>query len=136
MALLRNIPSLIVLLMVSMIAASQPESLTQTAQPLRSFADRQDKFNGNYNEAMDNLNGGSSKRYRPYDPSDSDSYYRSPISSNRARQPNNPSRLQQYEESVDYDVGVNRNGDPAYYSNDPVNPSGYVQSAALTPASK
>lgn len=118
------------LFMVSMIMADQPESLTQTAQPLRSFADRQDKFNGNYNEAMDNLNGGSSKRYRA-DPSDS--YYRSPVSSNRARLPS-PSRHQQYEESVDYDSGVNRNGDSAYYNNEP-SPSSYIQSA-LSPASK
>ena len=120
-----------------MIAANQPEFLSQSPQPYRSFTDRQDKFNGNYNEAMDNLNGGNSKRFRSGSSpsvmgSNSENYssYRSQLGGNNARQ--QPSTSRQYEvPSVDYDQSVNRNGDSAsYYSEQ--SPSSFIQ----TPASK
>ena len=126
------------LLTVSMIAANQPEFLSQSPQPYRSFTDRQDKFNGNYNEAMDNLNGGNSKRLRGSSPSvigaNSESYsnYRSQLGSNYAhQQPSTSSTNRQYQvPAVDYDHSVNRNGDSTYYS-EPSSGS-FVQ----TPASK
>jgi hypothetical protein len=134
MAIFENV-AIALLLTVSMVAANQPEFLSQSPQPYRSFTDRQDKFNGNYNEAMDNLNGGNSKRLRAGSSamgSNSESYssgYRSQLGNNNARQqPTSTSR--QYEvPAVDYDqVTVNRNGDSAYYSEP--NPSSFVQSPA------
>lgn len=109
--------------MVSMVMANQPES----PQALRSFSDRQDKFNGNYNEAMDSYSGGNSKRVRGpapaapvADPTDSYSNYRNQANIRPRQQPSTPSR--QYDESTDYEA-VNRNGDPLYY-NEP-SPSSY-----------
>jgi hypothetical protein len=138
MALFEN-AAIALLFMVSMIAANQPEFLSQSPQPFRSFTDRQDKFNGNYNEAMDNLNGGNSnKRLRGSSPSvmgaNSENYssYRSQLGGNNARQPpSTSSTSRQYEvPTVDYDQNVNRNGDSAYYSEP--SSSSFVQ----TPASK
>lgn len=132
MALFRNVPSLIALIVVSIVAAEQPEAMSQTPQPLRSFPDRQDKFNGNYNEDMDTLSSGSPKRLRAQASTaigiDSNEQYSGYYSqgSSRARQQLSPSRYQ-YDDSVDYDT-VNRNGDPAYYS-DP-------SPASYQPASK
>jgi hypothetical protein len=137
MALFENV-AIALLFTVSMIAANQPaEFLSQSPQPYRSFTDRQDKFNGNYNVAMDNLNGGNSKRLRSGSSpsvmgSNSENYssYRSQLGGNNARQ--QPSTSRQYEvPSVDYDQSVNRNGDSAsYYSEQ--SPSSFIQ----TPASK
>lgn len=130
MAIYENI-AIALLLTVSMITANQPEFI-QTPQPYRSL-DRQDKFNGNYNEAMDDLSSAGSKRLRGSAPSDplgpnSENYsnYRSQQASNQARQHPAASSRQYEVPSVDYDVTVNRNGDPAYYNE----PSTYVQSPA------
>ncbi|KZS14887.1 Uncharacterized protein APZ42_019417 [Daphnia magna] len=119
--------AIVLLLTVSMIVANQPEFI-QTPQPYRSL-DRQDKFNGNYNEAMDNFSSGNAKRLRgsaPSDPegptSETHSSYRS--QSSQARQYPSPSSRQYEVPAVDYDI--NRNGDPAYYNE----PSTFVQSPA------
>lgn len=134
MAIFENAAIALLLLTVSMVAANQPEFLSQSPQPYRSFTDRQDKFNGNYNEAMDNLNAGNTKRLRAGSSpsvvgSNSESYstgYRSQFGNNNARQ--QPTSTSRQYEVPDYDQTVNRNGDSAYYSEP--NPSSFVQSPA------
>ncbi|XP_046463691.1 uncharacterized protein LOC124209641 [Daphnia pulex] len=133
MAIFEN-AAIALLLTVSMVAANQPEFLSQSPQPYRSFTDRQDKFNGNYNEAMDNLNAGNTKRLRAGSSpsvvgSNSESFstgYRSQFGNNNARQ--QPTSTSRQYEVPDYDQTVNRNGDSTYYSE--TNPSSFVQSPA------
>lgn len=100
--------------MVSMITADQP----QPPQALRTFTDRQDKFNGNYNEAYDGYSGSNSKRARQQgppgpiaEPNDPYSGYRSKTNANSA--PLTSSRFQYEAEGYE---SVNRNGDPVYFN--------------------
>lgn len=129
---------LALLLGVSVLAANHNIEEAQVPQALRTFTDRQDKFNGNYNDAMDSPMSVATSYKRPRvstspvtmsEPNDNYVNLRNQPSVRTAVRPTETYRRSYYGDNYGHD-GVNRNGDPSFYSE--TSASNYAQSYSGT----
>lgn len=124
--------AILVVVVGAVTAADRPEAMPQSAEALRGFSDRHDKFNQNYADPLDSVSAQQIKKSRtvggqqqqPHQPQQDEhqaDYYDSRSQVNNRPRHSAPAsaNTRRYHDDYRYDQfdqyeSVNRNGDPAY----------------------